>query len=94
MTGASARITAAVFAVLALAATLALRHMDHPVALILVLPGYLVQAWLFEAHLALGGAGYVATVATVAAAVWTVLVLGCWAAGTRLARALWRTRGV
>jgi hypothetical protein len=60
--------------------------MDHPVALILILPGYLVQAWLFEAHHALGGVGYVVTVATASALVWTLLLVGLWTAGARVAR--------
>lgn len=68
--------------------------MDQPIALILIVPGYLVQAWLFEAHHALGGVGYAVTVVTVSALVWTLLLLGLWAVGTRLARALWRTRRV
>src|SRR5438034_3574663 len=49
------------FTLLVLASLRALNHMDQPLALLLIVPGYIVQAWLFEAHRALGGTGYVVT---------------------------------
>ena len=82
----------AVFALFALASSLALNHVDQRVALILVLPGYVVQAWLFEKHHALGGVGYVGTVVTVSALVWTLIVLGLSVPAANLARRLSRSR--
>lgn len=60
--------------------------MDQPIALLLVVPGYLVQAWLFEAHWALGGVGYALTMITVSALTWTLLLVGLLAAATKLLR--------
>ena len=57
------------------ASALALEHMDNLPAFLLLAPGYLVQAWLFERHLALGGIGYQATMIGVSAIVWTLIVL-------------------
>ena len=74
------------FAVAAFACSQALHHMDQPIALLLIVPGYLVQAWLFEAHLALGGLGYALTLITVSALTWTLLLLGLLAAATQLLR--------
>lgn len=62
--------------------------MDQPVALLLIVPGYLVQAWLFQAHWALGGVGYAVTMITVSALTWTLLLLGLLAAATKLLRLL------
>jgi len=64
------------FAVAAFVCSRALNHTDQPIALLLIVPGYLVQAWLFEAHRAWGGAGYMVTMVTVSALVWTLLLLG------------------
>lgn len=58
--------------------------------LIVIAPGYLVQAWLFERHLALGGAGYTATLVGVSVIFWSVLVLGLAAIVRRLGRLLAR----
>jgi uncharacterized membrane protein len=71
------------------ASAAALRHMDNVPAFIVIAPGYLVQAWLFEAHRALGGFGYQATMVGVSALVWTLLIL-CLAVATRLVRHLLR----
>ncbi len=64
------------FGLLGAAAAVALHHMDSIPALILIAPGYLVQAWLFERHRALGGFGYEATMVGVSALVWTLIILG------------------
>ncbi len=57
------------------AAALAVTHMDDLRAFIVIGPGYVVQAWLFENHRALGGSGYYATMVVVSAAVWTLIIL-------------------
>jgi len=62
--------------------------MDQPVALLLIVPGYLVQAWLFEAHWALGGVGYAFTMIAVSALTWTLLLLGLLVAARKLFRLL------
>ncbi len=49
--------------------------MDSVPGLIVIAPGYLVQAWLFERNWALGGAGYRATMIGVSALFWTLFVL-------------------
>jgi hypothetical protein len=64
------------FASLAAAAAFSLDRMDSLPAVMLVAPGYLVQAWLFQRHLALGGLGYDVTVSGVSALVWTAIILG------------------
>ena len=71
------------------ASAAALTHMDNVPAFIVIAPGYLVQAWLFETHRALGGFGYQATMVGVSALVWTLLILSLVAA-TRLLRHLRR----
>src|SRR5437660_72916 len=48
--------------------------------------GYLVQAWLFETHRALGGLGYQVTMVGVSALVWTLLILGLAVIGRLLRR--------
>src|SRR2546422_6936415 len=58
------------FTLLVLASSRALNHMDQPLALLLIVPGYVVQAWLFEAHRGLGGAGDVVTMVGGLALVW------------------------
>jgi hypothetical protein len=67
---------AALLVVTGIAATVALTHMDNLPAYLMIAPGYLVQAWLFERHLALGGFGYQATMVGVSALVWTLILLG------------------
>ena len=76
------------FTLLVLASSRALNHMDQPLALLLIVPGYVVQAWLFEAHRALGGTGYVVTMVGVSALVWTLILLGLLVATTKLLRLL------
>ena len=76
------------FALLVLASSRALNHMDQPLALLLIVPGYVVQAWLFEAHRALGGVGYTVTMVGVSALAWTLIVLGLWALAAKLVRRL------
>jgi hypothetical protein len=66
----------ALLVVTGIAATAALTHMDNLPAYLMIAPGYLVQAWLFERHLALGGFGYQATMVGVSALVWTLILLG------------------
>jgi hypothetical protein len=58
-----------------IAAALALSHMNNLPAFIAIAPGYLVQAWLFETHRALGGFGYQVTMVGVSAVVWTLIIL-------------------
>jgi len=81
------------FTVLVLASSRALNHMDQPLALLLIVPGYVVQAWLFEAHRALGGVGYVVTMVGVSALVWTLILLGLWVLAAKVARTLGMTNG-
>lgn len=57
------------------ASTVALTRMDNLPAFIVLAPGYVVQAWLFETHRALGGFGYQATMVGVSALVWTLIIL-------------------
>ena len=59
-----------------IAASVAFTHMDNLPAYLMIAPGYLVQAWLFERHLALGGFGYEATMVGTSALVWTLILLG------------------
>jgi uncharacterized membrane protein len=49
--------------------------MNSLLAFIVIAPGYVVQASLFEAHRALGGFGYQATMVGVSAVVWTLIIL-------------------
>jgi uncharacterized membrane protein YoaK (UPF0700 family) len=58
-----------------IAAAVALSHMNNLPAFIAIAPGYVVQAWLFETHRALGGLGYQVTMVGVSAVVWTVIIL-------------------
>ena len=58
-----------------IAAAVALTHMNTLPALIAIAPGYVVQAWLFETHRALGGIGYQVTMVGVSAVVWTLIIL-------------------
>ncbi len=58
--------------------------MDNLPAFIMIAPGYLVQAWLFETHRALGGFGYQVTMVGVSALVWSLLILSAhpWLSGS------------
>ena len=58
-----------------IAAAVALTHMNNLPAFIAIAPGYVVQAWLFETHRALGGIGYQVTMVGVSAVVWTLIIL-------------------
>src|SRR3989442_4728590 len=58
-----------------IAAAVALAHINNPTAFIAIAPGYLVQAWLFETHHALGGFWYQVTMVWVSAVVWTLVIL-------------------
>jgi len=58
-----------------IAAVVALTHMNNLPAFITIAPGYVVQAWLFETHRALGGVGYQVTMVGVSAVVWTLIIL-------------------
>jgi hypothetical protein len=81
----SASRAVALLVLFALAAAVAVTHMDNTLAFIVIAPGYLVQAWLFETHRALGGLGYEVTMVGVSALVWTLISLGL-AATYRLLR--------
>ena len=70
------RPAAVLFVLTGSAATVALTHMNNLPAYLMIAPGYLMQAWLFERHLALGGFGYEATMVGVSALVWTLILLG------------------
>jgi hypothetical protein len=79
----------ALFILTGIAAGVALSHMDNLPAFIVIAPGYLVQAWLFETHRALGGFGYQVTMVGVSAVVWTLILLSV-AVAVRLVRRLVR----
>lgn len=70
----------AVLLLTTVAAILAFTHMDNIPAYLVIAPGYLVQAWLFETHHALGGFGYQLTMVGVSAVVWGLIVLSLTAA--------------
>ena len=80
MTGRWPRLAPALLALTGIAAAVALTHMNNIPAYIVIAPGYLVQAWLFETHRALGGFGYQATMVGVSALVWTLIILSMAAA--------------
>ncbi len=73
-------------------AALALTHMSTLPAFIAIAPGYLVQAWLFETHQALGGFGYQVTMVGVSAVVWTLIILSPVVAVRLLRRLVRRSR--
>jgi len=83
----SITVRAALFVFCVIAAAVAVTHMNSLPAFIVIAPGYLVQAWLFETHRALGGLGYQATMIGVSALVWTLLLLSV-AGAARLLRRL------
>ncbi len=68
------------------ASGIALTHMNNVPAFVVIGPGYLVQAWLFEHHLALGGFGYQATMVSVSALVWTLIIVGLMGVGRLVGR--------
>jgi len=68
-------LATALIAFTGVASAVALHPMDRLPALLLIAPGYLVQAWLFETHRALGGFGYQVTMVGVSTLVWTLLIL-------------------
>ena len=70
------RLAGALFLLTGSAAAVALTHMNNLPAYLMIAPGYLVQAWLFETHHALGGFGYQATMVGMSALVWTGILLG------------------
>jgi hypothetical protein len=80
---------AALLLLTSIAATVALNNMNNLPAFIAIAPGYLVQAWLFETHRALGGIGYQVTMVGVSAVVWTLIILSP-AVAVRLVRRLMR----
>jgi hypothetical protein len=84
------RLTLALLAPTGIAAAVALTHMNNIPAYIVIAPGYLVQAWLFETHRALGGFGYQATMVGVSALVWTLIILSMAAAIRFLVRLIRR----
>jgi hypothetical protein len=65
----------ALFALFAAASAVGLHHMDSVPGLVLIVPGYLVQAWLFVRHRALGGLGCDLTMVGASAIFWTLLVV-------------------
>jgi hypothetical protein len=83
----SITVGAALFVLCGVAAAVAVTHMNSLPAFMVIAPGYLVQAWLFETHRALGGLGYQATMIGVSALVWTLLLLSA-AGAARLLRRL------
>lgn len=82
-------LVAALLLLTTIAAAVALSHMNSLPAFIAIAPGYLVQAWLFENHRALGGFGYQVTMVGVSAVVWTLIILSL-AGALRLLRRLVR----
>ena len=60
--------------------------MDSIPALVVIAPGYFVQAWLFVTHRALGGLGHDLTIIGASATVWTLLFVGVLLGGWRLLR--------
>ena len=64
-----------VFLLTLVVAAVAVNRTNSILGLIVTAPGYLVQAWLFERHWALGGAGYRATMITASALFWTLIVV-------------------
>lgn len=68
-------VAAALLLLTSIAAAVALSHMNNLLAFIVIAPGYLVQAWLFETHRALGGIGYQITMVGVSAVVWTLTII-------------------
>ena len=84
----------ALFILTGIAAAVAVTHMDNLPAFVVIGPGYLVQAWLFETHRALGGFGYQVTIVGVSAVVWTLIILSLAVAIRLLRRLVRRPRAV
>lgn len=84
------RLAVLLFGFACTASALALNHMNSLLALLLIAPGYLVQAWLFETNRALGGIGYQVTMIAVSALWWTLVTLGVVGAVRYLRRPLRR----
>jgi len=57
------------------ASAIAFNHSNSLVGILIIAPGYLVQAWLFERHWALGGPGYAVTMIGVSALFWTAMAI-------------------
>lgn len=74
------------------ASVVALNHMDRIASFILIAPGYLVQAWLFQANRALGGLGYQLTIIGVSAIFWTMVVVAAAGSARHLIRRARRRR--
>ena len=85
-------ITLALLALTSIAAAVALTHMDNLLAFIVIGPGYVVQAWLFQTHRAPGGWGYVVTMVAISALTWTLILLILSRAAERLLRRVQRHR--
>ena len=64
-----------VFALSAAASAVGLHHMDSVLGLVVVAPGYWVQAWLFVRHRALAGLGCDLTMVGASAMFWTLLIV-------------------
>jgi uncharacterized membrane protein len=75
-----------------IAAAVAVTQMNSLLAFIVIAPGYVVQAWLFETHRALGGFGYLVTMVGVSAVVWTLIILSPAVAARLLRRLVHRPR--
>jgi len=84
----------ALFTLTGIAAAMAVSHMDNFPAFVVIGPGYVVQAWLFETHRALGGFRYQVTVVGVSALVWTLIILAVAVAIRLLRRLVRRPRAV
>ena len=82
------RFALALLALTGVAGAVALTHLDNLPAYIVIAPGYLLQAWLFEHHHALGGFGYQVTMVGTSALVWTLILLAL------LAGIRWLARGM
>jgi hypothetical protein len=82
------RLALALLVLTGVASAVALTHLDTLPAYIMIAPGYLLQAWLFENHHALGGLGYQMTMVGTSALVWTLIFLAL------LAGIRWLARGV
>src|SRR2546425_11911696 len=68
-------IAVALLLLISIVAAVALTHMNNLPAFIAIAPGYLVQAWLFETHRALGGFCYTVMSGGVAGVGWELFIL-------------------
>jgi hypothetical protein len=69
-------VAATAFVATGLLCAATLHQTESIPVLILIAPGWVVQAWLFKSDRALGGLGYQATIVGVSALFWTLLVVG------------------